>query len=71
MPERGDIVILTPKGKYQDWIKRVIGLPGDTIALREGQIFLNGKPVSRIPSPIWCCLSTSTIHAMIMISPAP
>jgi signal peptidase I len=51
MPERGDIVILTPKGKYQDWIKRVIGLPGDTIALREGQIFLNGKPVKQETQP--------------------
>ena len=51
MPARGDIVILTPKGKYQDWIKRVIGLPGDTIALREGQIFLNGKPVKQDTQP--------------------
>jgi signal peptidase I len=51
MPARGDIVILTPKGKYQDWIKRVIGLPGDTIALREGQIFLNGKPVRQDTQP--------------------
>ncbi len=51
MPERGDIVILTPKGKYQDWIKRVIGLPGDTIELREGQIFLNGKAVKQETEP--------------------
>jgi signal peptidase I len=51
LPERGDIVILTPKGKYQDWIKRVIGLPGDTIELRAGQIFLNGKPVKQETQP--------------------
>ncbi|OYY69446.1 MAG: signal peptidase I [Sphingomonadales bacterium 28-55-16] len=51
MPERGDIVILTPKGKYQDWIKRVIGLPGDTIALKEGQVFLNGKAVPQETQP--------------------
>jgi signal peptidase I len=51
LPERGDIVILTPKGKYQDWIKRVIGLPGDTIELREGQIFLNGKAVKQETEP--------------------
>ena len=51
LPERGDIVILTPKGKYQDWIKRVIGLPGDTIELREGQVFLNGKPVKQETQP--------------------
>ena len=51
LPARGDIVILTPKGKYQDWIKRVIGLPGDVIELREGQIFLNGKPVKQETQP--------------------
>ena len=51
LPERGDIVILTPKGKYQDWIKRVIGLPGDTISLRSGQVFLNGKPVRQDVQP--------------------
>lgn len=51
LPDRGDIVILTPRGKYQDWIKRVIGLPGDTIALRDGQVFLNGKPVAQETRP--------------------
>lgn len=51
LPKRGDIVILTPRGKYQDWIKRVIGLPGDTVSLREGQIFLNGKPVKQDTQP--------------------
>ena len=51
IPERGDIVIFTPKGKFQDWIKRVIGLPGDTIELREGQVFINGKPVKQDAQP--------------------
>lgn len=51
LPKRGDIVILTPQGKYQDWIKRVIGLPGDTISLREGQVFLNGKAVKQEVQP--------------------
>jgi signal peptidase I len=52
MPKRGDIVILTPKGKMQDYIKRVIGLPGDTIELREGQVFLNGKAVPQDSQPV-------------------
>ena len=51
LPKRGDIVILTPEGKYQDWIKRVIGLPGDTISLHEGQVFLNGKAVKQEVRP--------------------
>lgn len=51
MPERGDIVILTPKGKYQDWIKRVIGLPGDTIEVRDGTVYISGKPVKQETQP--------------------
>jgi signal peptidase I len=51
MPLRGDIVILTPKGKTQDYIKRVIGLPGDTLELRGGQVFLNGEPVPQESQP--------------------
>ena len=47
LPERGDIVILTPKDASADWIKRVIGLPGDTVELRGGQIFLNGIAVQQ------------------------
>lgn len=34
LPERGDVVIVTPPGTNTDYIKRVIGLPGDTIAVR-------------------------------------
>lgn len=51
MPERGDIVILTPPGQSQDYIKRVIGLPGDTIELRGGQVILNGRPVRQEVEP--------------------
>lgn len=47
MPERGDIVILTPPGERTDYIKRVIGVPGDTIEMVAGQLYLNGKAVPR------------------------
>lgn len=46
-PEYGDIVIAVPPDKAEDYIKRVIGLPGDTIEVRHGQVILNGKPVPR------------------------
>ena len=44
-PARGDIVIVTPPGQSDDYIKRVIGLPGDTIEVRGGRLVINGKPV--------------------------
>ena len=51
LPERGDVVIVTPPGGNQDYIKRVIGLPGDTIELREGRLMINGKPVKAEARP--------------------
>ena len=47
MPERGDIVIVsrTESGKSEDLIKRVVGLPGDTVQMVRGRLWLNGKPV--------------------------
>jgi len=47
MPERGDIVIVTPPGTRTDYIKRVIGLPGDTLRMVDGQLSINGQPVKR------------------------
>ncbi|TGX53734.1 signal peptidase I [Sphingomonas gei] len=47
LPKRGDVVIVTPPGTDTDYIKRVIGLPGDTIAVREGVVYLNGKAIPR------------------------
>lgn len=43
-PKRGDVVIFkSPKNKEIDYIKRVIGLPGDTVALRNNAIYVNGN----------------------------
>lgn len=48
LPERGDIVIFKrPGGEPVDWVKRVIGLPGDTVAVEGGRLILNGRPVPR------------------------
>ncbi len=48
LPERGDIVIVTPQHDKSDYIKRVVGLPGDTVAMRGGTLILNGTPVKRV-----------------------
>jgi len=47
LPERGDIVILTPTDARSDYIKRVIGLPGDTVEMYGGILYLNGRQVQR------------------------
>jgi len=47
LPERGDVVIVTPPGTRTDYIKRVIGLPGDRIQVRGGVVYLNGRAVPR------------------------
>ena len=45
-PERGDVVVFRPPHHPdQDWIKRVIGLPGDRVAYFDNQVHVNGVPV--------------------------
>jgi signal peptidase I len=52
LPTPGDIVIVTPPGLKEDYIKRVVGLPGDTVEVRDGRLVLNGVPVrqQRLPN---------------------
>ena len=47
-PERGDVVVFRlPKDDSTDYIKRVIGLPGDVIQMIDGVLHINGTPVKR------------------------
>ncbi len=47
-PERGDIAVFRYPGKDEDYVKRLIGLPGDRIQMRDGRLFLNGKAVPKV-----------------------
>ena len=47
LPSRGDIVVFKKPGENVDWVKRVIGLPGDTVAVDNGQLVINGRRVKR------------------------
>jgi signal peptidase I len=48
-PEYGDVAVFrSPHDISSDYIKRVVGLPGDRIQMRQGQLFLNDRPVTRV-----------------------
>ena len=47
-PERGDIIVFKlPRDGHTDYIKRLVGVPGDRIQITDGAVFVNGKPVKR------------------------
>ena len=51
-PERGDVIVFVyPVDRSKDFIKRVIGIPGDEIEIRKKQLYLNGEPVDRATEP--------------------
>lgn len=50
VPARGDIVVFRwPGDRSQVWVKRVVGLPGDRVQMRAGQVWLNGTALTLRP----------------------
>ena len=50
LPRRGDVVVFYPANHPDEtWVKRVIGLPGDRIQMREGRLYINGKELPLTP----------------------
>jgi signal peptidase I len=57
-PQRGDVVVFNSPKDGTRLVKRVVGLPGDTVVLRDNQVVINGQPLS------YGTLSIETINAL-------
>lgn len=42
-PSRGDVIVFQPPGIESDFIKRIVGLPGEKVMIRDGRVFVNGQ----------------------------
>ena len=53
-PKRGDVVVFRyPKDPSVDYIKRVVGVPGDHISYYNKELYINGKPAKQIPEGVY------------------
>jgi signal peptidase I len=48
-PRRGDIVVFNPPGETDRYVKRVVGVPGDQLEMRDNQLYVNEQPAPQGP----------------------
>src|SRR5262249_25125047 len=47
-PARGDIVVFEPPGERDRYVKRIVGVPGDVVELRDNRLYVNGEPAEYV-----------------------
>jgi signal peptidase I len=67
LPQRGDVIVFRlPKDPRIDYIKRIVGLPGDTVSYENKKLVINGKPVPETPLPDYFDPGTMTYYKQYM-----
>ena len=63
-PRRGDVMVFIPPHVDKHYIKRVVGVPGDTVEVRNGVLFVNGEKMAQRPHPEWASGNPSHLIQM-------